>query len=42
MSSDRALAMLRSEFNPRCKPPWTDRELKHKVDDAEKDATTPY
>jgi predicted P-loop ATPase len=42
MSSDRALAMLRTEFNPRCKPPWTDRELKHKVDDAEKDATTPY
>lgn len=39
---DRAMEILRSEFNPRCKPPWSERELWHKVDTAEKDATTAY
>lgn len=38
----RALAMLRTEFNPRCQPPWSEKELRHKVDDAEQDATTAY
>lgn len=39
---ERALSMLRTDFNPRCQPPWTERELRHKVDDAEQDATTAY
>lgn len=39
---DRALSMLRSDFNPRCVPPWSEKELRHKVTDAENDATTPY
>lgn len=38
----RALQMLRTEFNPRCQPPWSDRELRHKIEDAEQDATTEY
>jgi len=38
----RALQMLRTEFNPRCQPPWSDRELRHKVEDAEQDATTEF
>jgi putative DNA primase/helicase len=29
-----AFALLRHQYNPRCQPPWTDRELMHKVDDA--------
>lgn len=41
-SPERALSLLRSEFNPRCKPPWSDKELRHKVNDAENDATTEY
>lgn len=29
-----ALEMLIHEYNPRCEPPWTEKELAHKVDDA--------
>lgn len=29
-----ALRILRTEYNPRCEPPWSDRELEHKVQDA--------
>ncbi len=36
---DQAFSMLSQEFNPRCEPPWTDRELRHKIDDA---ATKPH
>lgn len=36
---DRALAILQSEYNPRCQPPWSDRELQHKVNQA---ATKPH
>lgn len=38
----RALQMLKTEFNPRCQPPWSERELRHKVEGAEQDATTEY
>ena len=31
-----ALQILREEYNPRCMPPWSERELKHKVDQAAK------
>lgn len=30
-----AFDLLSSEFNPRCTPPWSDRELEHKIEDAE-------
>ncbi len=29
-----ALRILLDQFNPRCEPPWTERELRHKVEDA--------
>lgn len=31
---DRALDLLWQHYNPRCDPPWTEKELRHKVDDA--------
>ncbi len=31
---DHALQLLLEHYNPRCKPPWSERELRHKVDDA--------
>jgi KaiC/GvpD/RAD55 family RecA-like ATPase len=35
LSSDVALALL-GEFNQRCSPPWSERELQHKISQAEK------
>ena len=29
-----ALGLLMSDFNPRCVPPWTEKELRHKVESA--------
>jgi hypothetical protein len=31
----QALYLLTAEFNPRCQPPWSERELEHKVRQAE-------
>lgn len=31
---DRALSLLLAAYNPRCSPPWTEAELRHKVKDA--------
>lgn len=28
-----ALDLLRAEYNPRCSPPWSEKELRHKIDD---------
>lgn len=36
LSHDEALSLLKQEYNPRCQPPWTDRELEHKVRSAAK------
>ncbi len=36
LSSEDALALLRSDYNPRCNPPWSDKELRHKVESANK------
>ena len=36
---DRALELLLAHYNPRCQPPWTEKELRHKVEDA---ATKPH
>jgi|GEM_PF-537145 len=30
----RALAILAADYNPRCSPPWSDRELQHKINQA--------
>lgn len=31
---DQALRLLLEHYNPRCEPPWSEKELRHKVDDA--------
>jgi hypothetical protein len=31
LSDETALALLEEEYNPRCDPPWTTKELEHKV-----------
>ena len=35
LDPDTALQLLREDFNPRCVPPWSEKELQHKVDDAQ-------
>jgi hypothetical protein len=39
---ETSVGVLRDHFNPRCQPEWSDRELKHKVDDAWKTAESPF
>jgi putative DNA primase/helicase len=34
LSESDALALLLADYNPRCEPTWTERELRHKVEDA--------
>ena len=36
LSEEEALSLLLDRFNPRCEPPWTEPELRHKVKDAAK------
>ena len=36
LDEPNALALLLSDYNPRCVPPWSERELQHKVRDAAK------
>jgi hypothetical protein len=36
LAPEAALALLESEFNPRCRPEWSARELAHKVEDADR------
>jgi predicted P-loop ATPase len=41
LSEDQALAMLMAEYNPRCQPAWTEKELRHKIKDAMRSSTLP-
>jgi len=34
LAPESALALLLAHYNPRCQPPWSERELRHKVEDA--------
>jgi hypothetical protein len=34
LPTDVALDLLVNEYNPRCSPPWSEKELRHKVDSA--------
>ncbi|MEL7267178.1 MAG: hypothetical protein AAFP69_20535, partial [Planctomycetota bacterium] len=34
IARDRALAILSAEYNPRCSPPWSEKELQHKINQA--------
>lgn len=37
-----ALALLRTHYNPRCTPPWSEAELTHKVTDAFTNGQVPF
>jgi hypothetical protein len=37
LTEEEAFEILRSDYNPRCQPPWSEKELRHKVEDACKD-----
>lgn len=39
LDPEMALQLLLDRYNPRCEPPWTEKELRHKVEDA---ATKPH
>ena len=41
MPEEQALQLLLSEFNPRCQPPWTEQELRHKVHQASEKGQSP-
>jgi hypothetical protein len=34
LDPETALGLLLDRYNPRCQPPWTEKELRHKVSDA--------
>lgn len=34
LAPELAMDLLATRYNPRCEPPWSERELRHKVDDA--------
>lgn len=34
LDPETALGILLARYNPRCEPPWTEKELRHKVEDA--------
>ncbi len=38
LSEQDALALLNRDFNQRCNPPWSDKELLHKISEAQKNA----
>jgi putative DNA primase/helicase len=41
LTDDEAYSLLASEYNPRCSPPWNERELWHKVKTASKQSRKP-
>lgn len=41
LPQSQALELLRAEYNPRCQPEWSDKELEHKVADAAKSDRVP-
>ena len=41
LGADDALDLLLQDFNPRCTPAWSEKELRHKVDSAARQAHVP-
>ena len=41
LSEPEAFGLLASEYNPRCTPPWSDKELQHKIADAAQNSRLP-
>lgn len=42
LTQDQALDLLLHDFNPRCEPQWSERELRHKVASAFQDASAEW
>lgn len=42
LTTDEAYSLIASEYNPRCLPEWTERELRHKISDAFTKSTLPW
>lgn len=42
LSEDEAFALLWNEYNPRCEPPWSEKELWHKIRDAAEKSTAEW
>lgn len=36
LNTDEAYELMWTHYNPTCQPPWTEKELQHKIDEAEK------
>ena len=36
LSDDEAFELLWAEYNPRCDPPWSEKEIRHKIEEAGK------
>ena len=36
-----AIGLVKEAYNPRCSPPWSDREIRHKLEDADRLDTEP-
>lgn len=41
LDDDTSLGLLLSEYNPRCVPPWTEKELRHKIESAKANPQKP-
>lgn len=41
LSDEWAFSLLWERYNPRCQPPWTEKEIRHKIEDAMKSQETP-
>ena len=41
LDADTAYNLIASEFNPRCDPPWSERELRHKIESVAKTCARP-
>lgn len=41
LSADDTESLILSDYNPRCDPPWSDREIKHKVTSVARRCTRP-
>lgn len=42
LTTDEAFSLILTEYNPRCVPEWSERELRHKVSDAFTKSTLPW
>lgn len=42
LSDAQALSLLETEYNPRCSPPWSRRELMHKIKSARERSNKPF